>query len=806
MKHYIVTICTVLFGMFLVSAQEGELIIRGNVVELGSNLPVEFATVLIADKTTKKPINGTTTDEKGQFQITTTASNFYIEISFIGFKKKTIEDFKVIKGRVNLGAIGIEENLAELDEVMIRAEKSQTVFKLDKRVFNVGTDLSSTGASALEILNNVPSVDVNIEGEISLRGSLGVQILINGKPSVLASDEGGNALGSITADMIESIEVITNPSAKYEASGTSGIINIIMKKTEKRGLNGAITLNTGVPNNHSIGLSLNRRTEKFNLFSQIAYGKRTFPRISESRSYNKITETLLSTDGDRDKNENFFNVILGTDYHINKNNVVTLSGYYAFENEEDTAVQMYDFRDATDELTSSWRREESTTATNPKWQYELQYKKDFDSHKERNLLFSALGSSFGKDKTSAFTDTTIFGENLDMLQRALTDFAEYEYTFKLDYTHPFNNKVMLETGAQYVINDVSNDYEVLDFTNAIWEVNDTFTNVFDYNQDVLGLYATLGYEGEKWGVKGGLRLEHTSLKTELENTGEKNDQDYTNMFPSIHTSYKLTDDVSLQAGYSRRIYRPSLWNLNPFVSFSDNFNLSTGNPNLQPEFTDSYEITSIVKYTKGAFNFGVYHRNTDDVIERISQIVESDTDSADDTTNDTEANVILTKPENVGSNRSTGIELNAKYNLTNWLSFTADVNYNYFSRTGQFEEQNFDFNGNQWSSRMVSKIKLPADFKVEITGKYRSKYQDVQSEVDDNIYMDFGMRKKLMKGRLNLNLSVRDVFASRIRSAVIDQDSFNKYTYSKRGRFITFGISYGFGKGEAMEFSGQKRF
>jgi len=780
-----------LFAVFSISAQQDELTIKGTVIEGGSNLPVEFATVLIADKATQKPITGTTTDEKGQFQMQTTASNFYIEVSFIGFDKKTIENFTITKGRIDLGTVVISENLAELDEVVVRAEKSQTVFKLDKRVFNVGTDLSSTGASALEILNNVPSVNVNIEGQISLRGSQGVQILINGKPSVLASEEGGNALGSITADMIESIEVITNPSAKYEASGTSGIINIIMKKSEKRGLNGSVTLNTGVPNNHSIGLSLNRRTEKFNLFSQIAYGRRTFPRESESRSLDKATQVLLSSDGDSDKNENFFNLILGTDYHINDNNVITLSGHYAFEDEKEHADQIYSLTDASDVVTSSWNRRELTTASNPKWQYELQYKKDFDSHKDRSLLFSALGSSFGKDKTSTFTNSTLLGESQDMQQRALTEFVENEYTFKLDYTHPFSDQVILETGAQYVINDVSNDYEVLDNNDGIWEVNETFTNVFDYNQDVLGVYGTFGYEGEKWGIKGGLRLEHTNLKTELENTGEKNDQNYTNLFPSIHTSYKLTDDVSLQAGYSRRIYRPNLWSLNPFVSFRDNFNLSTGNPNLQPEFTDSYEITSIVKFEKGSLNFGVYYRDTDDVIERIATF---------------EDNVTTTKPENVGTNRSTGAEFNAKYNVTNWLTFTADVNYNYFNRKGQFDTQNFDFTGDQWSSRVVSKLKLPADFRMEITGNYRSKYQDVQSEIDDNLFMDLGVRKKMMKGRLNLNLSVRDVFASRVRRSITDQDDFNRYSYSKRGRFITFGISYGFGKGEAMEYSGQKHF
>lgn len=777
-------------GIYSVNAQQNsEVTITGTVVE-GSNLPIEFATVIIADNATQKGITGATTNEKGQFTITTTASNFYVEVSFIGFKNKKIQNLEVKNNRIELGKIVLSEDQSQLDEVVVRAEKSQTVFKLDKRVFNVGADLSSTGASALELLNNVPSVNVNIEGQISLRGNSGVQILINGKPSVLASEE-GNALGSITSDMIDKIEVITNPSAKYDAEGTSGIINIILKKNEKKGLNGSVTLNTGIPNNHSIGVSLNRRTEKFNLFSQLGYGRRTFPRESESTSLNRATETTLTTTGESDKNEKFFNVILGTDYHINDMNVITLSGHYAFEDEKENSNQVYQFIDNTATTTDAWNRRELTTATNPKWQYELQYKKDFKDHKEHSLLFSALGTSFSKDKTSNFNNTTTIGNIPNALQEALTSFAQNEYTFKLDYTHPFAEKYTLEIGTQYVIDDVSNDYQVRDFINNVWVNNVNFSNVFDYNQNVLGLYSTFAYEAEKWGVKGGLRLENTNLETKLVNTNQRNTQKYTNLFPSIHTSYKVTDDLSLQAGYSKRIYRPRLWDLNPFFSFRDNFNISTGNPNLNPEFTDSFEITSILKFNQGSLNFGIYHRATKDVIEDISTF---------------ENNVTTSQPSNVGTNNGTGVELNAKYSPTNWMTFTTDVNYNSFVRKGQFENLNFDFNGNQWSSRLTGKFKLPLDFTLEATGNYRSKFKTVQGEVADNTFMNLGIRKKMMKGRLNANLSIRDVFASRRRQSITNQIDFLRTSNSLSGRFVTIGISFGFGKGEAMEFSGQKNF
>jgi len=249
-------------------AQNQSILVRGIVVESAHHKPIEFATIILSEPESQTPVTGTTTTANGGFELQTDLDNFLIKITFLGFEPVVIDEIIVKNGIADLGTITLSQNSQTLDEVVVRAEKSTTEFKLDKRVFNVGQDISSTGASALEVLNNVPSVSVNIEGQISLRGSSGVQVLINGKPSILASDQ-GNALGTITADMLERIEVITNPSAKYDAEGTAGIINIVIKKEESKGLNGSATINTGMPNNHSVGLSLNRRSDNFNLFSPI---------------------------------------------------------------------------------------------------------------------------------------------------------------------------------------------------------------------------------------------------------------------------------------------------------------------------------------------------------------------------------------------------------------------------------------------------------------------------------------------------------------------------------------------------------
>lgn len=787
--NYLKTLLFILISSNFLFAQNQKIEITGTVLDKNSQNPVEFATVMIGDNKTKAAITGVTTELDGEFKVETNATDFYIEISFIGFENKTITEFSIKNGKVSLGQIYMSENNQELEEVVVRAEKSTTEFRLDKRVFNVGKDLSSTGASALEVLNNVPSVNVDIEGAVSLRGSSGVQILINGKPSVLASEQ-GNALGTITADMIDKIEVITNPSAKYDAEGTSGIINIVIKKEERKGINGSVSINTGFPQNHSIGLSLNRRTEKFNLFSQVGVGYREMPNDSENINRDLVNGKTVYSNGTEHRNEKFYNLILGTDYHINKNNVLTLSGSFAYEVEEQPSLINFKLEDAAGDIINEWSRTETTEANNPKYRYELQYKSNLKGHKDHALLISGLGNFFGKDQSSKFFNNETVGSEAFADQQTATNFKEGKYTFSLDYTKPFSDKITLETGAQYVINNVSNDFEVRNLINDEWIANASLTNLFEYDQKVLGVYGTGAYEGDKWGVKLGLRMENTDLKTLLVNTNQDNEINFTNFFPTLHTSYKLTEAFSIQGGYSRRIFRPRLWDLNPFFNIRNTFSIRTGNPDLLPEFTDSYEVSSIYIAGKTTFSASVYHRYTTDVVERVSTF---------------ENNVNTTMPMNIGTNRSTGLEINVKYSASKKLSFNGDFNYNYFNRQGELEATSFDFNANRWSSKITSKIKFPAGIDFEMTGQYRSKYQTVQSVVFGNLFADIGLRKKIMKGKGVLNFSVRDLIASRIRESETSQDDFYAYSFRQRGRFITLGFSYGFGKGEAMEFSGAKR-
>jgi len=797
MKTFLTTI--LLLTIYSLSGQDGfmpgvdsqdnheTITFSGIVKDAGTSVPVDFANVALYDNETDDFVVGTTTESGGAFSLESTNQNVYVSVSFLGYQTLKISDYKLQGNLASFGEILLKEEGKMLEEIVVTAEKSTTEFKLDKRIFNVGSDLTNSGASALEVLNNVPSVNVDIEGSVTLRGSSGVQILINGKPSVLADEESG-ALGNITADMIEKVEVITNPSAKYEAEGTSGIINIILKKNDKKSVNGSVTINAGVPANHSLGLSLNKRTENFNLFTQLGLGYKEREYDSENRTTDFEAGTELSSVGVEARNERFYNFVIGTDYYINEKNIITLSGSYTLEEEDQPSFTEFNFLD--NGSLDTWNRSESTQATNPKLQYDLQFKREFDDNKDHQLVFSAIGNYFAKDQSSVFSEELIAGDVGLSDQLTDTEFKESKYSLNLDYTKPYENNFTLETGFQYVHNIVSNDYSVEDLIDDEYVVNPGFTNLFEYRQKVFGGYATGGYESGKWGLKVGARVEYTDLSTFLANTQEDNNQTFVNLFPSAHVSYKVNQRISLQASYSSRIYRPRLWNLNPFFNIRNNFSIRTGNPLLMPEFTDSYEIGSIFIYDKITFNVNVYQRLTRDKIDYISTFTD---------------NVRVFSPLNVGTADTKGLELNFKYVPLKKVTINGDFNYSYFNREGTFQDQVFDFSNDRWNTKLTTKYKISKAMDVEVTGRYDSKEQTIQGIRSDNLYMDLGARYKLLGGKVVANLSVRDVFASRIRESFVFDDNIENYSFRQLGRFITFGISYGFGKGEAMTYGGGGR-
>ncbi|MCL3781389.1 TonB-dependent receptor [Prolixibacteraceae bacterium JC049] len=760
----------------------------GKVLEKGSAHPIEYATIAVFKN--DKLITGGVSGVDGTFLLELKEPEVDVKVSFMGYESVTIKQVKINKGQFNLGEIFLKNTQSQLQDVVVRAEKSKTVFKLDKKVFNVGKDLTSAGGTAMDILNNVPSVDVSIEGTISLRGNSSVQILINGKPSVMASSK---TLGTITADMIEKVEVVTNPSAKFDAEGRNGIINIILKKNEKKGLNGAITANVGTPDNHSVGLSLNRRTEKWNLFTQMGVGYRTFLSESYSKNINRIAEQQpqIIANGEAEKNEQFYNFILGADYHINKWQTISLSGHYGYEAEDENSTTNYEQSTLESSTVNRFLRKEETESTNPKWQYELNYKKEFEDNKKRSLTASATGSYFGKDKSSVFTNSGTLANSVLNNEKVDNDFYDAEYNFQADYVHPFTEETTFEGGLKYNINVAQTDLDRFAQVDDNWQLDANQSNRFNYQRNIAAAYSTYAYENKRWGIKIGLRVEHEYTNSYLENSPKKKSNN-THLFPSLHSSLKFDNEFSLQLGYSRRIRRPHLWHLNPFLSYRDPLNISKGNSELEPGLSNAIEFTAIKVFKNGSLNGSLFYTENNNEIERITEL---------------NGNVRTTMPMNVGKSKDKGVEINGKWEPLKWLSFLMEGNYTGYTRTGQYKDQNFDFSSSYWSARFTTKFKLPYDIDIEYRHRYRSKYKGLQSTSSAVSYADFGIRKQLLKKKAVLHLSVKDVFNTRKHENETDLPSFYSFNTSQHSkRIIVLGLSFGFGKGETMEYSGMKMF
>lgn len=773
-----------------VFSQNSPIFISGKIVESDNHKPVEFATIRLYN-TNDELITGSITDQEGHFEIESPDRKIYLKINFVGFDPLIIKDYKIQNNRIHFDEIALTMDSKSLNEVTVTGEKSTVEFKTDKRVFNVGQDITSAGGSALDVLNNVPSVDVNIEGTVSLRGNSNVLILINGKPSVITE---GNSLGTITAEMIEKVEVITNPSAKYDAEGTSGILNLILRKEDRKGTNGAITINTGYPHNHSLGLSLNRRTEHFNLFSQIGAGYRRFESTYSAYTINKTVDDppTFHTDGNGEKNEQFYNVILGTDYQINPLNMMTLSGHYGYEIEDENALLEYKNINSQNTILSQTERQELTESTNPKMEFQFNYEKKFKRHKDQKFMVNATGSYFGKDKASNFDNTIVIGDDENSKQLNTTDFSQREYNFMADYAHPFSENSTLEMGAKYLIEQLVNDYAIFNWQSNEWINDINYTNKFEYSQNTLAFYSTFDQKFGSFGVKAGLRMEQTDVSTLQHASNAKKDNRYTDLFPTFHSTYQFNKGLSIQAGFSRRISRPSMWDVNPFFTIRDAYYIYTGNPDLKPEYTNAFELTSVKIWQSASLSTSLFHSRTTDVITNVIKLVDDRTISTKD---------------NVGNNYSTGLELNSKLSPAKWLSFMVDANYNYYSREGDYEETSFDFSNNTYSGRLTTKLKLPSDYDVEMRLRHNSDYEDVQNYYEARTTIDLGIRKKIIKGRGIIHLNVSDLLRSNIRTSISDQPDFYRYDKRQRdGRRVILGFSYGFGEGEAMEFSGQKMF
>lgn len=758
---------------FLISSE-----ITGKV--LGKNdEPIIAASVALKSTLDSSVVSGSLTDQNGKFIINAKNGDYYLKVTYVGMKTKYIDSISLNEDR-DLGRIILETGSVTSKEVVVQARKHYMELELDKRIINVDADPTNRGRNASEILDNIPSVQVDVEGQVSLRGSQNVRILVDGKPSGLVGRD-PEQLRQLNGDMIEKVEVITSPNARYDAQGEAGIINLVLKKEEERGFRSNIDTRIGNPNNHGISLNSNYREGFYNLFSSVGVTYRRLPGFGrvEQNFYNSDLITYSESDRDQLRGGIGANFRIGSDFYLNEDNVLTTAFLYQFGDRNNEAEITYNDYLADNSLYQRTVRTDNEAEEKNDVEFELDYESKFDG-KDHKLSFA---SKFVQDKDVEISDLTqrnLSGFEDDILQKSYNLEFERNILLQLDYVLPFSQKGKFETGAKSTMRKIDNDFKVEELQNREW-VTSNFNDNFIYLENIYAAYMIVGEKFGNFSAQSGLRAEYSDIGTELTKSNYMNPREYLDFFPSLNFGYEFNEFNSFQLAYSRRIERPRFRFLMPFSNFTDPRNFWQGNPDLDPEYTHSYEATYLYEFALGSFLSSIYARNSTNIIQRVTRL-----DSAGFST---------ISPDNIGIRNSYGLEINWDRQLTDWFEFNANANFFRAITDGNESVNNLDADTYTWTGRITTKFKNIFGIDFQLNFNYKAPQEIPQGRMKQIWYLDLAANYDLSENA-SLTLSGRDVFSTRMRRMVQQDETFYfDQDFQWRGGVITLNFNY---KIEAM--------
>ena len=766
--------------------QDGEqALIRGQVQDGDTGLPLEFANISVLMPESETLASGGVTDLDGSFEIPVAPGTYTVRINYLSYQETVISDVTVDETNpvTSLGTIAMATNAQLMEEIEVVSQRSQVEIGLDKKVYNVAQGLARTGGSASDILENIPSVTVDMDGNVALRGSGNVRILIDGKPSGLIGIGDASGLDLMQANMIESIEIVTNPSAKYQAEGSAGIINIVMKKEKQQGINGSFDLNAGFPHNYGAAANINVRRSFMNLFGNfgVSYRERLGRGDNEQRFFNQDTSYYTFTERDFTRIGRNASFQVGSDFYLNPKNTITTSFLYRAGSDSNNSETNYRDLDENFLPSGSSFRVNDEIEDEYTLEYNLMYRKTFDREGQQltfDLQYQDNTEAEDADIIERFFDAD---ENPsggdDLLQRTFNEEAEKRWLIQADYSHPLGEEGQFEAGYMSTLRFLDNDFLVEELRQGgDWETLPNLSNTFNYDEFIHAAYGTIGNKSGRWSYQAGLRAEYSDIRTALVQTNEENNRTYLNFFPTAHVGYELPGQNNLQVSYSRRIRRPRFWDLNPFFSYSDARNIRSGNPNLDPELTDSYEISHIKYWNAVSLSSAVYYRHTNDVIQRVTSVV-------NDTT--------YSRPENLSTENSFGAEFVISADIGKWWRMNASANFFRSMIDGGDLGEEFSTDAFGWNARMNSNMTLWKKLDVQTQFNYRAPQNSPQGRRLGYVFMDFGLRLDVFKGNGTLNLNVQDVFNSRRYRFITDIDGYYSEGFYQRGMTtVTLGLNY----------------
>ena len=748
--------------------------ITGKVIDKETNQPLEYATIVLTPVNGKK-VTGGLTNDKGVFNVEATKGVYNISIEFISFKNFKIPN-KDISADLNLGTILLEVDSESLDEVEVIAEKTTVEIRLDKKIYNVGKDLTVRGGTVSDVLDNVPSVSVDVEGTVSLRGNDNVRILINGKPSGLVGLNSTDALRQLPADAIEKVEVITSPSARYDAEGTAGILNIILRRSKLQGLNGALTINGGHPTSAGISGNINYRTGDFNFFTTSGYRYREVPGNAYTATNFLSTGSFLEEQRDFNRIRKGLNTNIGVEWYVNKTSSITASVLYRdSDNESNTTNNIFQIDENGIESTSL--RFDPELEDDKTIQYSVNYDKKFktDGHK---LTFDFQYEKSTEDEFSMIEQDNVAVENV----RTVED--QEEILLMSDYVLPIGEKKQFEFGYRGSFNNLDTDYTIDQNQNGTFVLNTDLSNNLIYKENVNAVYSQFGSKVNKVSFLLGLRMEATRITINQITTNDKQVKSYAGLFPTMNLGYEISDTQSITLGYNRRIRRPRSRFINPFPSRSSATNLFQGNPDIDPTYSNGVDLGYLNRLGKLTLNSSVYFQHATDVFSFISE----DTGETVDL-NGQQVPVIRRTPVNLATDDRFGIEFTVTYSPSRKWRLNGNVNFFRSSLRGDYNGQNFDADNTSWFARINNKVTLPGSIDWQTRIFYRGPSQNAQNKSKGILSTDLAFSKDLFKEKASLAFNISDVLNSRKRRSETFTPTFegiSEFQWRQRSFNLTF--------------------
>lgn len=770
--------------------------VKGRVIDSKTKEALQFVNVSVKTKTANSLIKGGVTDQSGDFVLGGLKDGKYlVTVSYIGYKVYEKEvAITSSKKTINLDLIALTEDSHVLKGVEVTGQKSQMKFEIDKKVFNVDQNIASSGGSASDVLSNIPSVEVSTEGDVSLRGNSSVTVWINGKASGISADNRAQILQQMPAENIQSIEVITNPSAKYSPEGTAGIINIVLKQDRKAGYFGSAQAGADTKGGYNGSFNINYSSSKIDAYANVGYrnhqrdGGGYTNRINTQGTEKTDDDTYLNQTSDQDGGHSGVFLRGGVTYHLTPKNHFTVGGFGMFGSMKNNSIINY-----TSNVPGSYYKSLRLSDTDNSMNggnIEVGYKHDFT--KNSYLDFTASYNKWQMDNTSIFNQTSYYtSRTASSFQRQLNNLNNHNWEFQLDYMNKISENTKIEAGYKGTLGRENSPVETYSgLTEGSAAFDNSLYNRFIYNQDIHALYATYSGRVQKFGYQVGMRGEYSKVNTRSEDYAKNSTpfkKDYFSLFPSAFISYALPDNNEVQLNYTRRISRPRGNRLNSFMNITDSTNISFGNPELKPEYSNAFELNYIKNWENHTLSLSGYYRTTDDVIQGIRYL---------------DGNVMKSTYENIAKTQSAGVELVGKNKLFRILDLTTTVNLFYYKLDGFSylpiggltpvigkADENFS-----WNARMIANVILPYSISFQATGGYNAKQVVAQGTQKANYMLDLGLRKTFMNKKLSLSINARDLLDSRSTQTLTYGAGFIQDSKNWRGgRQFGFTLTYNFG-------------